>query len=79
MKRVARRGLVAFAVVLACLPAAFVVTLLLMPLWSWIEATYGIEAVGHSGPSDWCFWAVFGVMLATATALLFKVGRSRAT
>ena len=46
-----------------CLPAAFIVTILLLPLWSWIEAAYGIESVGHSGPADWCFWTVY-VLLA---------------
>jgi hypothetical protein len=56
-------------------PATFVVTILLMPLWSSIEAVWGIEAVGHSGPSDWCFWAVFGGMLATATPIVVRFCR----
>jgi len=50
--------LVAAVLALAAMPAAFIVTLLLTPLWSWIEATYGVEAIGHSGPADWCFLAV---------------------
>jgi len=45
----------------ACIPVSFVVTFLLTPLWSWMEATYGIESIGHSGPADWCFWAVYAV------------------
>ena len=43
-------------------------TLMLWPLWSWIEATFGIEAVGHSGPADWCFWATFAVMAVALVA-----------
>jgi phosphotransferase system glucose/maltose/N-acetylglucosamine-specific IIC component len=50
------------AVLIVCLPIAFIVTILLSPLWSWIEATYGIESIGHSGPSDWCFYLVYGVV-----------------
>jgi len=33
------------------------VTLLLWPLWSWVEAVTGFESIGHSGPALWlwCF------------------------
>jgi len=51
------------------MPIAFIVTILLSPLWSWIEATYGIESIGHSGPSDWCFYLVYGVLSATALSI----------
>ena len=54
------------AVLVVCLPAAFIVTILLSPLWSWIEATYGIESIGHSGPSDWCFYLIYGVLSTAA-------------
>ena len=37
------------------IPTTFVVAIVLLPLWSWIETRYKIESVGHSGPSDWCF------------------------
>ena len=53
-------------VLIACLPVAFIVTILLSPLWSWIEATYGIESIGHSGPSDWCFYVVYGALSAAS-------------
>jgi len=55
-------GIVGIALI--ALPCAFVITLLLMPLWSWIEARFHIESVGHSGPAGWCFFAVYGVLLA---------------
>ena len=42
-------------------PVSFMVTFFFHPFWSWIEETYGIEAMGHSGPSDWCFWSVYGL------------------
>ena len=63
MRKTAFRHLaVALGIAAACLPAAFILTFLLMPLWSWIEATYKIESVGHSGPADWCFWAVYSLL-----------------
>lgn len=67
-----KRFALALLVVAICLPLAIFVTIALLPLWSWIEATYGIEAVGHSGPSDWCYWLVFGLMASIALAMLFK-------
>jgi phosphotransferase system glucose/maltose/N-acetylglucosamine-specific IIC component len=64
--RYLRIALITLAVLIACLPIAFIATILLSPLWSWIEATYGIESIGHSGPSDWCFYVVYGVLSAAA-------------
>jgi hypothetical protein len=49
-------GVVVAAVVLS-LPIGALVTLLLLPFWRWLESTYGIESVGHSGPGDWCYTA----------------------
>ena len=57
------------AILLACLPIAFFVTILLLPLWSWVEATYGIESVGHSGPADWCFAATYVLVFLAALSI----------
>ena len=40
-------------------PVVAVVAFFLTPLWSWIELTYQIESIGHSGPAEWCFVAVY--------------------
>lgn len=40
-------------------PLAILTTLALFPFWSWLEARFGIEAVGHSGPADWCYWVAY--------------------
>jgi hypothetical protein len=61
MKRALQTLLWLLAIMVACFPVSFIVTFLLTPLWSWMEATYGIESIGHSGPADWCFWAVYTV------------------
>jgi phosphotransferase system glucose/maltose/N-acetylglucosamine-specific IIC component len=66
MPRYLRLALITLAVLIVCLPIAIIVTFLLSPLWSWIEATYGIESIGHSGPSDWCFELVYGLLITIA-------------
>jgi hypothetical protein len=49
------RGLaVIVAVVLAAAALGIVSTLSMIPFWRWLEATHGIEAIGHSGPAEWC-------------------------
>jgi hypothetical protein len=71
MRGTMKRWLLASGLVVVCLPSSFFVTLLLLPLWSWIEATYGIESVGHSGPADWCFWLVYAVLVSVSVAAVF--------
>ena len=79
MPKYLRLALITLAILIACLPIAFIVTFLLSPLWSWIEATYGIESIGHSGPSDWCFYVVYGVLIALVFAFIrvyLRLGRA---
>ncbi len=56
-------GLITLAWVL---PAGPVLTLLLFPWWSWVEAATGWESMGHSGPAGWCYVAVWYALLALA-------------
>jgi len=75
-KTALRHVAAAFGIAVVCLPAAFILTFLLLPLWSWIEATYKIESVGHSGPADWCFWAVYVLLAALGLSVYaFKATR----
>jgi hypothetical protein len=53
-------------------PASVVTTFLLIPFWSWLERYTGVESVGHSGPADWCYLAVF-LTMALAIALFMLV------
>ncbi len=50
------------------LPGTALLTLLLTPLWAWVESRTGIESLGHLGPADWCFVAT-GAALAGAALL----------
>ena len=66
----AKRILLAAGFCLACVPLAFALTIALMPVWLRIEVHYGIEAVGHSGPADWCFWLVYALLVMTGLVVL---------
>ena len=67
--------LVGVALLLASGPLGVVVTLALLPLWRWLEESYGIESVGHSGPAGWCYLvSILGCLLALV-ALYVRVAR----
>ena len=54
------------------MPVAAITTFFLYPLWSWIEATYGVESVGHSGPAEWGFMLVYGIVVVTGMAAVWR-------
>lgn len=64
MQRILRRAAVALLWVALAAPLSFVLTFLLFPFWYGLEEWFGIEAVGHSGPADWCFYVTFGTVCA---------------
>jgi hypothetical protein len=72
-----RLGLKVLGIVLISAPVSIVITILLLPLWSWIEASTGIESVGHSGPDEWCYLAIFIVVITGALMLLFASHRRK--
>jgi hypothetical protein len=60
------------AICLGAIPVAAVVTIALMPLWSWLEEAVAIEAVGHSGPAEWCYLLIY-VIVITAASLTWSM------
>jgi len=59
------------AIVLASALPSVAITGLLFPLWSWIQASTGIESVGHSGPAEWSYLAISFVVITGALLILF--------
>jgi len=55
-------------IVLFSIPLAIMVTLLLAPFWSWLESASGIESVGHSGPSEWSYLAIYAMLVCLGLA-----------
>lgn len=62
-------------VALVSVPVGLILTFLLTPFWTWVEATVGIESIGHSGPAEWCYLVVVGVVFCGIGGLLMARGR----
>jgi len=56
-------AVIAIVVCILSAPIAVGITIALLPLWRWVEATFGVESVGHSGPAGWCYLATYIVFL----------------
>src|SRR5262245_9080771 len=74
---VTRHLFVVLGVLLACGPAAMIVTLALLPMWRWIEATFAIESVGHSGPAEWCYLGTYVTCVAILSGVYITMVRRR--
>jgi hypothetical protein len=75
---VVRHFLVGLGILLASGPLGVVVTLALLPLWRWLEGSYGIESVGHSGPAEWCYVVSFlGCVLVLGSCYFINVARGQ--
>jgi hypothetical protein len=77
MGPVLRFSLTLLGIGLLAVPVSIVTTILLLPLWRWLEAATGIESVGHSGPAPWCYAAVFLVLAAGAGVIALVRYRAR--
>jgi hypothetical protein len=76
-RRILKTGLLFTALSLVCLPVSFVVTLVLLPMWSAIEARWQIESVGHSGPATWCFVSVYALLSLGSLIIAIVADRNR--
>jgi hypothetical protein len=74
MSRIGHRVATIAGILALDLPVAFVLTMMLVPVWSAIESRWGIESVGHSGPAAWCYGVVFaGVAAISLGAYLWRL------
>lgn len=64
-------------VALISIPIALLLTLLLVPFWSWLEATTGYESIGHSGPAGWCVLVVYFVVLTIAGVIWSRLEKKK--
>ena len=65
------RAVLRWATLLAvCLPLAALLTIVLSPFWWWAESTFGVEALGHSGPAGWCYAAAYFGLVALFGGML---------
>jgi hypothetical protein len=61
---------------LVTVPLALILTFMLRPFWDWFEAISGIESLGHSGPSEWCYIAIY-VALVSGIVILHRTRKRR--
>ena len=66
-----RAWIAAIVTLVLATPLAIVLTFLLLPLWSWMEAHWGVEAVGHASLSGWCFVATWIAVALPGAALAY--------
>jgi len=69
---------ITLALIIICLPLAFVITVFTNPFWLWIEKTFSVESVGHSGPAEWCYITVYLLLICAGGLILLKF-RNRKT
>ena len=67
-----KRVWLSLGVLVLSLPLGVLLTLLLLPLWRWLEDTVGIEAIGHSGPAAWCYGAAITACVVLGLALVWR-------
>jgi hypothetical protein len=56
----------------ASLPLGVLVTLVLLPFWRWLERSFAVESVGHSGPAEWCYLVTMAAC-AAGLGLLYRI------
>jgi hypothetical protein len=69
---------IAFAICLISVPIAIVVTIALLPFWSWLESMFEIESIGHSGPAEWCYVVCYIIILTCTSLILWAIRRRSA-
>jgi len=58
--------LIGLLICIVAVPVAVLVTIICRPLWAWLESTTGIEAIGHSGPAEWCYLCIYLIVICCA-------------
>jgi hypothetical protein len=66
---------IAFAICFITAPIAIILTIALIPFWSWIESKFKIESIGHSGPAEWCYVVCYIIILACASLIWWAIRR----
>jgi len=54
---------IALIVMVITVPMAIIITIVTHSFWLWFEETTAIESYGHSGPAEWCYLAVYFILI----------------
>jgi len=64
-------AIIGIGISLVSVPIAIILTILLVPFWSWFEAESGFESLGHSGPAEWCYFIIYILVVLAGIWLWF--------
>lgn len=73
-RRLLRLAILLFVWALLTLPFAFALTIATFPFWRWLDLNTSLESFGHSGPAEWCFWLVYGILLVAGLGVAGRSG-----
>jgi hypothetical protein len=68
---------IAFSLAIVCIPIAMIITIFSNPLWLWFEKTFPVEATGHSGPAEWCYIAVYLLLISITGFIWFRISKRK--
>ncbi len=70
MRHIFKHVAIVVAAAVLAFPTGFVAAVITAPFWDWFERTTGIESMGHGGPDDWVFYALFALCVIFFFAVL---------
>jgi hypothetical protein len=70
-------SLKAIVLLLLAFPIAVAATFVTGPFWKWLDGSTNIESYGHSGPAEWCYLAMYTLIVLLIVFLWAKLDRKR--
>ena len=67
-----RKLVILIIVMLFAMPISWIATIIIHPFWRWLEDATGIESFGHSGPTDWCFWFDYCILVVLVAIIVLR-------
>jgi hypothetical protein len=67
----------ALSLTIVCIPFAIIITVFSNPFWLWFEKTFSVESTGHSGPAEWCYIAVYLLLIVTSGLIWLKISKRK--
>jgi len=75
--RIIRQVVIFVIGALLIMPLAIFLTFMLWRFWDWFERVSGIESLGHSGPAEWCFVAIYIMLISVF--VIYYIARKRSS
>jgi hypothetical protein len=73
MRNILTSSLKWIGILVILVPVAIIITLLIVPFWSWLESASGLESIGHSGPAEWCYFVIYTLLISAYSWFWFML------